>query len=288
MNDVQIKADVDSSRVQHEEARIKQRRAFETLKSFLRPLNRKIRAVFKKWWRKACYAGYGVEPLTEAACLSRESSLRPETYFLQIGAHDGKTDDHLREFVIKNRMRGILVEPVPSIFQRLKENYRDQDGLFFENKAIAPASGTRTFYRLRDNTDGLPHWYDQLGSFHKHIVLKHKVEIPNIEDYLLEEQVECISVSNLLQRCKIPRVDIMLIDCEGYDFEILKTIDFKKCLPRLIVYEEKHLLGPDARSCRKLLRNHGYSVINVGANAVAVRRPLMGRMENYLSFIVDY
>ncbi|HQH27693.1 MAG TPA: FkbM family methyltransferase [Oligoflexia bacterium] len=288
MNDVEIKAVVGSITVHHDEARIKQRRVLEAFKSLLRPLNRKIRAEFKKWWRKACYAVYGVEPLTEAACLSRESSLKPEMYFLQIGAHDGKTDDHLREFVIKNRMKGILVEPVPILFQRLKENYRNQDGLFFENKAIAPASGTRTFYRLRDNTDGLPHWYDQLGSFHKHIVLKHKVDIPNIEDYLLEEQVECVSVSDLLQRYAIPRVDIMLIDCEGYDYEILRTIDFIECSPQLIVYEEKHLLGPDARLCRKLLRNHGYCVINVGANAVAVRRPLMGRMENYLSFIIDY
>jgi len=122
-----------------------------------------------------------------------------DVFFVQIGAHDGKTDDELHDFICRHRWKGVLVEPVAYLFNRLISNYNGLPGLAFENKALAESDGRRTFYRLRQSDDAtLPSWYDQLGSFDKEVILGHKKYIPDIEKYIIEESVDCISFATLI------------------------------------------------------------------------------------------
>jgi hypothetical protein len=44
----------------------------------------------------------------------------PEASFLEIGAGDGVTADHLRPFVVSRPWHGIMVEPVPYVFEQLR------------------------------------------------------------------------------------------------------------------------------------------------------------------------
>jgi hypothetical protein len=57
-------------------------------------------------------------------------------FFIQIGAYDGRKGDPIYELVRVNRCSGILVEPQPDIFERLKQNYAGFSGLAFEQAAI--------------------------------------------------------------------------------------------------------------------------------------------------------
>jgi hypothetical protein len=54
--------------------------------------------------------------------------------FIQVGSNDGKLNDPLRKFVLKNFLEGIMIEPQSEIFQQLKENYEENvlDEIFFE------------------------------------------------------------------------------------------------------------------------------------------------------------
>src|SRR5947209_8058963 len=61
----------------------------------------------------------------------------PDLFFLQIGAHDGITDDPLRQYVLKYHWRGLLLEPQPRLFAQLKANYQSEPQLMFENAALA-------------------------------------------------------------------------------------------------------------------------------------------------------
>lgn len=62
--------------------------------------------------------------------------------FIQIGASDGLHSDPIREFIVRDRWSGVLVEPLPDSFERLQANYRylRHGGLVFVNAAIV-ASG---------------------------------------------------------------------------------------------------------------------------------------------------
>lgn len=208
-----------------------------------------------------------VEVLYEA--LAR---IEPEVFFIQIGANDGKMADPLRDSILASRWRGILIEPVPYLYRRLLQNYPKRPGLSFENVAIASHGGTRPFYYVRrsEGDAGVPDWHIGLGSFLKESVLAHAADIPDIERRLVEEPVACLTFAELCVRHRVTRLDVLNIDTEGYDYEILKTIDFEKMRPGILVFEH-HLLKPnDRNACFELLQRHGYEIMTEGLDAICV------------------
>ena len=205
----------------------------------------------------------------ELEWLARVFNGRRGVVFLQIGANDGMSDDSIYPFVQANDWRGVLVEPVGHLFDRLVANYAGAEGLAFEKKALLEKDGKVTFYRLKETTDPMPGWYDQIGSLKLDVILSHRSSIPNIADYLVEEEVEGVCFTTLMASHGLKSVDLILIDTEGYDLNILRTIDFQRFRPELIIYEDKHLSIPDKARAAALLRSYGYVVHPIGANNAA-------------------
>jgi hypothetical protein len=87
-----------------------------------------------------------------------------ELQFLQVGAADGVSNDPLHDSILKHRLRGVLVEPLPDQFQRLERAYSGVDGLHFVNCAIAAVDGTLPLYRVRPGAP-LPPEVHHLASF---------------------------------------------------------------------------------------------------------------------------
>ncbi len=57
---------------------------------------------------------------------------------IQIGSNNG--DDNVRQFIADNQNNidlVVLVEPIPFILDKLKENYKDFNNIFIENIAIS-------------------------------------------------------------------------------------------------------------------------------------------------------
>ena len=65
----------------------------------------------------------------------------PDAFFVEIGSNDGERSDHLRPFILSRRWSGIMVEPVPYIFERLQRNYGGTDRIVLANLAIADRDG---------------------------------------------------------------------------------------------------------------------------------------------------
>ena len=210
--------------------------------------------------------GRGRAAETAATRLLRTfANVCPAAVFLEIGANDGEQHDLLRPFILRHRWRGVIVEPVPYVFRRLERNYRGRRGVVLENVAVAPEDGRRSLYHLAEVEDpeaeGLPRWYDGIGSFSREEVLSHAPHIPDIESRLVETEVPCVTVESLCRRNAIDRLDLLLIDTEGYDWEIIRHIDLAALRPRLLIYEHYHL-GPDERrDCNTYLRAAGYETL---------------------------
>lgn len=183
-------------------------------------------------------------------------------FIVEIGAHDGISGDPIHGYIIKYKWKGILAEPVKYLFDKLVSNYKGQENLIFENVAIGDKNETRDLYRLKQSGDNMPSWYDQLGSFRLDVVLKHKDSIPKIEDYLITERVNCVTLKDLLQKHNMTKVDLLQIDVEGYEYEIIKSIDFNAIRPKIIHYENKHLNINDHKECIALLKAKGYTVFD--------------------------
>jgi FkbM family methyltransferase len=186
----------------------------------------------------------------------------PDAFFVEIGANDGDQHDHLRPFLDGGRWRGIMVEPVPYVFERLRANYGSRAAIALENAAIADRDGELPFYHLLEAPDrsaeGLPRWYDGIGSFSREAVLNHAALLPELEDRVVCVPVPCLTFTGLCERHGVERVDLLIVDTEGYDHQILRSIAWAVHRPRLVVYEHYHLSGEDRAQLRAMLTAHGY------------------------------
>ncbi len=195
--------------------------------------------------------------------LNAFADMHPSPFFLEVGASDGVTDDHLRPYVLEHRWRGIMIEPVPYVFERLRRNYAGIDRVALENVAIADHDGVAEFHYFAENPQSahgkatdISH---ALGSFSRdHVesfshILDHDAEIVSTE-------VACCTLPSLLGRHDVERLDVVAIDTEGYDFEIIRQLDFAAYRPRVLVYEDVHLHS-DHVACRELLEGLGYELL---------------------------
>lgn len=208
-----------------------------------------------------------VHLMLEALALSRK-----DVRFIQVGSNDANHGDPLRDFVIAHRWRGILIEPVPYVFERLVRNCRGRDYLTLENVAIGPKDGTADFYSVAKTDEPLPEWYDQLGSFSLDNILKHEEWIPRLRERVVTLKVPSLTFESLCRKHGIGTLDLIHIDAEGYDYEVIKLIDFDAHRPTLLLFEHKHLAAADLRDCHDHLARHGYEWLAEGADTLAVRR----------------
>jgi FkbM family methyltransferase len=189
----------------------------------------------------------------------------PEAFFVEIGANDGEKYDHLRSTIRSRGWAGIMVEPVPYVFERLAQNYRDVDQVILEHAAIADRDGNLPLWSVRPPEPGesrrLPDWYDAIGSFSRETVLSHAPQIPDIEDRLIRLDVPTLTFASLCAKHGIEEVDLLVIDTEGYDHEILRSIDFTGIRPRLVIYEHFHLAPEERAGTAELMREAGYETM---------------------------
>jgi FkbM family methyltransferase len=219
---------------------------------------------------------------TEPAPLVDEAARhsRPPFTFVQVGANDGLTGDPLFETVSRAEVRGLLIEPMPEMFERLTSNYASKPGLSMVQVAVGEDEGTRELYWV-PSRPGDPIWVDLLGSFSRDVILSHAAEVPGIADRIQTLSVPCRTLSSLVVEHGFTRIDLLHIDAEGSDLAILRTLDFDaRWAPRCILYEQKHL-GPDATEAMDLLHRAGYHTLDLGMDVFAFRG-LKGRLRALL------
>jgi len=196
-----------------------------------------------------------------------------EPFFVKIGANDGITGDPCTDILLGNaNWRGLLVEPVPYCFARLRASFPDSQRFRLEQVAIGASAGDATFYyvdsKARTSIRDLPPWFDQLGSFDRNHIIKHLDGV--LAPFIVESKVQVCPLSEVLERNQIQDVHLLHIDTEGYDYEVLKTLDFAKHAPLSIFVEHKHLSLTHKRQMLGLLRGHGYAVSDCGEDYFAV------------------
>ena len=205
----------------------------------------------------------------ESMCTHLIATKQP-VYFVQIGAYDGKTDDVLNKYIRRFDLRGVMVEPQPEPFRDLQAEYKDQPHISLREVAIAKERGSRTLYTI-EPVPHLPEWAEQAASLDRDTIAGHESIAPGITDQIREIVVPCIPLSDLLDEENMDTVDIFQIDTEGYDYEIIKMINFEQYTPRIIRYEHAHLAREDQIECLLYLRKQGYRLAIEDMDTTAYR-----------------
>lgn len=184
----------------------------------------------------------------------------PLFFFIQVGAHDGRRGDPLFRFVERYRWRGVLLEPQPEVFKLLARNYGDQPQLILENAAIANRDGTLSMYTAPGKT--------------LRATTNRESLVPHVKDKtaIHELQTPAVTFQTLMARHHIGRVDLLMIDTEGFDYQVVRLALDAGLRPSLIRYEHLHLSTADRQACAALLARQGYALLRDGPDTIAMNR----------------
>jgi FkbM family methyltransferase len=145
--------------------------------------------------------------------------------FIDVGAHDGLTGSNSRR-LLEQGWRGVLIEPVPAVFSRLERNC---SGFEMATLVQAACSDHRGTARIRIGRDGA---CGQLSSLSSHPVIAENLTQESIE-------VNTTTLPDVISEYRIPQdFGVLLVDTEGWDLTVLRTLEGTSVRPRIIVTEE--------------------------------------------------
>lgn len=199
---------------------------------------------------------------------------KPAVFFVQVGSNDGLQGDPIHDLIVaRENWSGIFIEPIDFLFQRLRRNYGAAERFIFENVAIGSEKGSKKFYYVSEKAKSelnLPYWHDQLGSFDKDHITRMMGE--EMRPYIVEEDVECLPLQDVLDRNRVNTIDLLHIDTEGFDYKVLSQLDLGRYKPSVILFEHHLLPNDEFDKARKLLRGNGYRLVQYGNDILAIRR----------------
>jgi FkbM family methyltransferase len=202
-----------------------------------------------------------------------------DVFFLEVGAADGKSFDSLYPFALRNNWSGLLVEPNPELFEKLRQNYRSCSKVKFERVAISDKFEIRELYSVPlevVDSGNAPDWALGISSFYQDRNAIGGRGIGEdaylaIKDHVRRLEVSCVPLMSLIDKYHIDAIDIIQIDTEGHDYHVLRQIDFARLMPKLIYFESTNLPEDELHAATRLLAQHRYICIDYGYNILAVR-----------------
>ncbi len=142
--------------------------------------------------------------------------------FVDIGAHDGITFSNSYFFEKEKNWKGICVEPIPEIFDKLNKHRN----CIKINGCISNKVGSEKFLRVRGkfvDTEMLSGLVEDYDNRHLERIDREIKEYGGSKE---EIEVTCYDINNILKKNELNQVDFFTIDTEGNELKILKTIDF--------------------------------------------------------------
>jgi len=192
--------------------------------------------------------------------------------FIQIGGNDGVSfDDFYRKIIERQKKCGLILEPSPNYYRLLEVNYTNLPEIILLPYAIFENRGKVELFELNDK--GLknhPKWASGIGSVDINHLLKLNVKPEEISKVV----VEGITFNDLLQmNPSFYSVDYLQIDTEGYDLEVLKSIDFDVFNVKIIKFEFVNLSDLEQKQAVRLLYS-SYQLYRNEMDMVCLRRDM--------------
>jgi len=161
-----------------------------------------------------------------------------------VGAHHGFW---LNDEVLKVTKDVLLVEPVDYNYLQLQKRFSSFKNIFFDKSFVSAKDGDKiSFYYVKEDSISKlgKHWASGLGSFSKDLILSHRSKRFKITEQDLElKMMLSVSFNSLCKKYKISSIDKIILDIEGSEKEVLKTINYEEFKIQEIQFEFKHLDG---------------------------------------------
>ena len=198
---------------------------------------------------------------------------------VQVGANDGRINDPIHAFVMRNRAltRILLIEPQPEIIPFLRQNYAAHPDALVHQGAIGFEDSLRLFrvkptlwaaydppYMKDAPAYRVPSGFTSSSIEHvrRHAEGNFRIDAP-LDDCIEALRVQCSGLHALISRLSWTQdIDVLQIDAEGADDEVIYASDTERLRPRVINFERRHLSDERQRKLEAFLSGQGYAILN--------------------------
>lgn len=153
--------------------------------------------------------------------------------FIDIGAHDGVRLSNTYFFEKELGWTGICFEPIPEVFEQLKNNRR--------SLCVQGCVSNENVDKLFLNVVGPSSMLSGILEKYEEPHLKRiQLEIAQLGGYCDYFNVHCYLLNDILEAEGISHVHFLSLDTEGGELDILKSIDFAKYQIDVITVENNY------------------------------------------------
>jgi FkbM family methyltransferase len=185
--------------------------------------------------------------------------------FVECGAFDGELECSCRFFEEHMGWNGYNLEPVPWLFDALERNRPRSCNL---NLALSNVNGSAPF-----ETVVHPQFGRQCTNGSLHHAASHRKLLIDAGCTFEEITVETITWKRLVAAQKMSRVDLLVLDVEGYELAVIDGMSGCKVLPDIFCVEFGHV-GFDIIGERLQALGYAYDVSS-HANAYFIKNEAM-------------
>jgi len=216
--------------------------------------------------------------------IKNKSNSPPEIKYLEAGAYNGI--DHSNSLILQRKLlaRGILIEPINEYFNLLKKN-RPKD-LCVKSILSSTKNNSKKFYIIKNGP---------LSSVsQKNIVNSYKLTLKKILCRIFKktELVSCSTVNKLVKNNNIKKLDLIILDLEGMEYEVLDGINFNKLDIKAVLIEcrSHNIMQIIDKMCKEefiLVKNFSNFNKSNNPNWDGTHQDYLFIKKNFLKFILN-
>lgn len=214
--------------------------------------------------------------------LGDQNKKNGDIFVMNIGSMDGITFDEMHAYTTMYNFKGLYVEPIPYLFEKLTNNIKGNN--LFENSAISDYDGEIEMITIdRKAIDsGLLHscFYGMSAVYPPKNGLGSEGDKQTVEKYGILLKVPCITFDTLISKHNISKVDVIKIDAEGHDYKIFKQIDFLKLKPRVIRLEWINLSDEEKKNIIYAFTKYDYTYEITSQDVTGITKLLQNEMDS--------
>lgn len=177
------------------------------------------------------------------------------SYYIEIGANDGVSQSNTLLLELLHGWQGLLIEPIPSTFKRLKRNRSSRRNFLLKAACKSEETTGDVVKLLYSNLMTVSLGLDSDIPDPAAHALKGQKYL-GYKGVVYEESAPAVTLTQALNIADAPReIGLLSLDVEGVELEVLRGLDFGAYSVEWILVEAR-----DLRRVRDYLSSRGYTL----------------------------